>query len=142
MAPALGTLPSAPVRRGVNKRINSDADGRKRLEGLVSGLGSLLCFSSAFRRSRSSAATPCCCCSSKRWPNCSSCLCCCSRASCSWCCCCSSIMLTSFRPSVPPAPAVWQMLLWHPTPDTNCSVCPSFQLFFTTPTLALSKTQN
>ena len=55
MAPALGTLPSAPVRRGVNKRINSDADGRKRLEGLVSGLGSLLCFSSAFRRSRNSA---------------------------------------------------------------------------------------
>jgi len=33
--------------------------------------------------------------------------------------------------ATPQAPAVWQVLLWtfqHPTPDTNCSVCPSFQL--------------
>ena len=40
MAPALDTLPSAPVGRGVKEGINSDADGRRKLEDLVSGLGS------------------------------------------------------------------------------------------------------
>jgi len=83
------------------------------------------------------------------------------------CCCCSSlflfpsklflVLLLQFHrahawvsPAASPAPAVWQTLLWtfrHHTPDTNCSIGPSFQLHwcrdssFTMPALALSYTQ-